>query len=69
MHDLAALWVGVRVSVPWEADGLDVAYHGRVMDVRSRGQCVRVELDECAGRSRLRCHTLQSKTHTVLSGD
>jgi hypothetical protein len=58
MHDLAALWVGVRVSVPWEADGPDVAYHGTVMDVRSRGQCVRVELDECAGRDRLRYHTI-----------
>lgn len=58
MRAVSAQWVGVRVSVPWESDGHGVAYEGIVLDVRCRGTCVRVELDEGAGRDRLRCHTI-----------
>ena len=58
MHAMSAQWVGVRVCVPWEADGPGVSYLGTVLDVRKRGSHVRVELDDGAGHDRLRCHTI-----------
>ena len=54
------LWAeGARVYIVyWPADG-EVAYAGTVIDLRSRGRALRVELDVGAGRARLRCHTVK----------
>ena len=50
-------WLHVRVMVPWSADGLGVEYAGVVTGVRAAGRCLRVELDERAGKN-TRFHTI-----------
>ena len=65
----AARLVGKRVAVPWEIDGEGVAYAGEVIDVRGTKHGVpklRVKLDEGAGASRLRCHTVAWDEVTLL---
>lgn len=58
MKHMVNNWMDVRVGVPWERDGSGTVYHGTVIGVRSGGRCLRVELDEGAGKMRLRSHTI-----------
>ena len=53
-----AEWRGVRVLVPWPSDGVGAAHAGTVLEARNAGSCLRVQLDEGAGKMRLKCHTV-----------
>ena len=54
---VASVWMGVRVRVPWPADGEE--YAGTVVGVRGLwGTSLCVWLDVPAGKDRLRAHTI-----------